>query len=354
MIKRWSRAPTIAASSILPFATAALAIGIFVFDTVTDLEIAVAVLYVAVVLMSVGFSGKRGVVLVSLGCMALTILSYFLTRGGSPESGLINCGISLLAIGATTFLALKIESAEIVAHEARAQLAHIARVTALGELTASIAHEVNQPIAATVINANASLRWLAAEPPNLEEVRHANERIVNDANRAAEIIARVRGLAKRTRPQKDRLDINEVIQEVVSLTTKEIQDNNVSLNMQLSDDLPPILGDRVQLQQVILNVILNAIEAMNGADEALRELFVSTSREGARGVLVAIHDNGRGLDSTNSDQLFEAFYTTKREGMGMGLAISRSIIEAHGGRIWAGPNTPCGAVFRFALPAAAP
>lgn len=340
-------------SSILPSVAAALAAGIFVLDTVTDLEIAVAVLYVAVVLMSVGFCRRRGVILVSLGCMALTIVSYTLTGRGSPEAGLVNCGISLLAIAATTFLALKIESAKVIAHEARAQLAHVARVTALGELAASIAHEVNQPIAAAVINGNAGLRWLASEPPNLEETRDAIRRIVTDANRAADIIARVRGLARRAPLQKDRLSLNEVVKDVMALTAKEMQDSHVSLNIQLSDDLPPVSGDRVQLQQVILNLVLNAIEAMSDADGA-RKLRISTAQEGSKDALVAIHDNGRGLDPTKIDRLFEAFYTTKRGGLGMGLAISRSIIEDHGGRIWAESNTPRGAVFRFTLPAAQP
>jgi C4-dicarboxylate-specific signal transduction histidine kinase len=328
----------------------ALAIGIFVVDTLTDLEIAVAVLYVAVVLMSVGFCRKRGVVLVSLACMALTVLSYLLTQSGSPTTGLINCGISLAAIAATTFLALKIESAELTAHEAKAQLAHIARVTTLGELTASIAHEVNQPLAATVINGNASLHFLAAQPPNLEEARQAIECIVKDANRASDVIARVRGLAKRTPPQKELLNVNETVHEIIMLTTSEIQNNHVSLRTQFSGDLPLIPGDRVQLQQVILNLILNAIEAMNGVAEGSRELLVSTAPDKSNMVLVAIHDTGPGLEPGKITSLFDAFYTTKRDGMGMGLAISRSIIEAHGGRVWAEPNTPRGAVFQFTLP----
>jgi signal transduction histidine kinase len=350
-MKRRSFAPIIATSSILSLAAAALAIGIFVVDTLTDLEIAVAVLYVAVVLMSVGFCQRRGVALVSLGCMALTILSHFLTQSGSSTTGLINCGLSLAAIAATTFLVLKIESAELTAHEAKAQLAHIARVTTLGELTASIAHEVNQPLAATVINGNASLRWLAAQPPNLEEARHAIERIVKDANRAGDVIARVRGLAKRTPPQNDLLNINETVHEVIILTTSEIQNNHISLHTQLSGNLPLIPGDRVQLQQVILNLILNAIEAMNGVSEGSRELLVSTAPDSSNAVLVAIHDTGLGLEPAKIDKLFDAFYTTKRDGMGMGLAISRSIIAAHGGRVWAEPNTPRGAVFQFTLPA---
>jgi len=350
-MKRQMRAPVIRTSSILPVTAAALAIGIFVADTLTDLEIAVAVLYVAVVLMSVGFCRKRGVVLVSLGCMALTILSYFLTQSGSPTTGLINCGISLLAIGATTFLVLKIESAQLTAQEAKAQLAHVARVTTLGELTASIAHEVNQPLAANVINGNASLHFLAAQPPNLEEARQAIECIVKDANRASDVIARVRGLARRTPPQKELLNINETINEIVQLTASEIQNKHVFLRVQLSDDLPLVPGDRVQLQQVILNLILNAMDAMYGTAEGSRELLVSTMADKANIVLVAIHDTGSGLEQGKIENLFNAFYTTKHDGMGMGLAISRTIIEAHGGRIWAGPNTPRGAVFRFTLPA---
>jgi signal transduction histidine kinase len=349
-MKRWPYIPVIQTSSILPVAAAALAIGIFVADTLTDLEIAVAVLYVAVVLMSVGFCRKRGVILVSFGCMALTVLSYFLTPSGSSTTGLINCGISLLAIGATTFLVLKIESVQLTAQEAKAQLAHVARVTTLGELTASIAHEVNQPLAANVINGNASLNFLAAQPPNLEEARQAIECIVKDANRASEVIARVRGLAKRTPPQKELLNINETVIEIVQLTANEIHNNHVLLRVQLSDDLPLVPGDPIQLQQVILNLILNAIEAMNGVAQVSREVLVKTAANRSNTVLVAIHDTGLGFAPGKIDTLFDAFYTTKHDGMGMGLAISRTIIEAHGGRIWAEPNAPRGAVFQFTLP----
>jgi signal transduction histidine kinase len=349
-MKPRSYAPAIATSPILPLATVALTIGIFVLDTVTNLEIAVAVLYVAVVLMSVGFCQKRGVVLVALGCAALTVLSFFISESGSPTTGLINCGISLLAIAATTFLILKIDSAEMTAHEAKAQLAHIARVTALGELTASIAHEVNQPLTATVINAKASLHFLAAQPPNLEEARQAIECIAKDATRASDVVARVRDLAKRTPPQKELLNINETVNEIIKLTSSEIQNNHISLRTRFSDGLPLILGDRVQLQQVILNLVLNAIEAMNGVAEGSRELLVKTAADNSNAVLVAIHDTGHGLELGKIDNLFNAFYTSKRDGMGMGLAISRSIIEAHGGRVWAAPNTPQGAIFQFTLP----
>src|SRR5664280_758511 len=349
-MKPRSYAPAIATSPILPLATAALAVAIFVIDTVTNLEIAVAVLYVAVVLMSVGFCQKRGVILVSLACGALTVLSFFLTESGPSTTGLINCGISLLAIAATTLLVLRIESAELTAQQAKAQLAHIARVTALGELTASIAHEVNQPLTATVINAKASLHFLAAQPPNLEEARQAIECIAKDATRASDVVARVRDLAKRTPPQKELLNINETVNEIIKLTSSEIQNNHISLRTQFSNGLPLILGDRVQLQQVILNLVLNAIEAMNGVADDSRELLIKTAEDNSNSVLVAIHDTGSGLEPDKIDSLFDAFYTTKRDGMGMGLAISRSIIEAHGGRVWAEPNTPQGAIFQFTLP----
>jgi C4-dicarboxylate-specific signal transduction histidine kinase len=300
--------------------------------------------------MSVNFCQTRGVMLVAAGCMALTVLSYFLTRTGSPHSGLINHLISLSAIGATTYLALKIESAEVAAHEARAQLTHIARVTTLGELTASIAHEVNQPLAAVVTSANACLRWLAGQPPNLEKAKQAVERIVRDANRASDVVGRVRGLAKRAPSLREWLNINEIMLEVLVLTRREVEQNRITLQTQLSDDLPPVLGDRIQLQQVILNLIINAVEAIGAPDEGPREVLISSAKGESNGVLLTVRDSGRGLDPAKLDDIFDAFHTTKPMGMGMGLAVSRSIIEAHGGRLWAMPNEPRGAAFQFTLP----
>jgi C4-dicarboxylate-specific signal transduction histidine kinase len=337
-------------SSVLPFAAAALAIVIFVFDTVTDLEIAVAVFYVAVVLMSVSFTQKRGVVLVAATCVTLTLVSYFLTQKGSLRAGLINCLISLSAIGATTYLALKIEAARAAMHEARAQLTHIARVTSLGELTASIAHEVNQPLGAIVTNANACLRWLSGERPNLEEVKQGIDEIVSDANRASKVIGRIRALTKRAPPRKDWLDINESILEIVSLTRNEIRRNHISLRTELSDRLPLVLGDRIQLQQVILNLVINAIEAVDPVGQGPREVMISSIKDPANGVNVSVLDSGTGLNPGKLDHVFDAFHTTKPEGLGMGLAISRSIVEDHGGRIWARRNTPRGAVIQFTLP----
>ncbi|MEW6640624.1 sensor histidine kinase [Bradyrhizobium elkanii] len=336
--------------SILPLIAAILAIAIFILDTVTDLEIAAAVFYVAVVLMSVSFCQKRGVMLVGAACIALAILSYFLTRSGSPEAGLINCVISISAITATTYLVLKIDSARVAVYEARAQLAHIARVTALGELTASIAHEVNQPLAAVVTNGNAGLRWLTNQPPNVEKTKQTLERIVREANRASEIVGRIRNLAKKTGPQNERFNFNETVLETIALMLSEIQRNHVSLQTELQDDLPLVFGDRIQLQQVVLNLLVNAVEAMAMMEEGPHNLLVSTTNDNTRTVLFAVHDTGTGLEPDKLNRLFDAFYTTKLEGMGMGLAISRSIVEAHGGRIWATQNERRGAIFQFELP----
>ena len=341
----------ITAPWLLPAVTAALAAAIFIGDTIADLEIAFPAFYTVVVLMSVRFCKRRAVILVGAGCIGLTLLSDLLTAAtGSSGIGVINTTISILAIAITTYLALKIESEKEAAYEARSQLAHVGRVTTLGELTASIAHEVNQPLAAAVINGNACLRWLADEPPNLDEARQAVTRLVKDANRASEIIAQVRALTKSSPPQKDWLAINDIILATVSLIDSEILQNNVSLRTELADDVPPVQGDRVQLQQVILNLILNALEAMSRIPEGSRLLTISSARIDAKGALVTVQDSGVGLAPENLDRAFSAFYTTKPEGMGMGLAISRSIVEAHGGRIWATPNSPRGAVFQFILP----
>jgi|ERR1700688_3342330 len=338
-------------ASLLPVVTIALAAGIFVVDTITDLEIAIPAFYTVVVLLAVRFCKKRGVIFVGVGCCALTLLSDLLTANtGASHIGIINTAISLLAIITTTYLALKIESEKVAAYEARSQLAHVVRVTTLGELTASIAHEVNQPLAAAVINGNACMRWLAAEPPNLDEARQAVARLVKDANRASDIIAQVRALTKSSPPEKDWLQINDIILATVLLLESEILQNQVSLRTALSDDAPLVQGGRVQLQQVILNLILNAIEAMNRASEGARELIISSEKNDSKGVLITVQDSGTGLAPANLDRLFSAFYTTKPDGMGMGLAISRSIVEAHGGRIWAIPNSPRGAVFQFILP----
>ncbi len=219
----------------------------------------------------------------------------------------------------------------------------------LGELTASIAHEVNQPLAAIVTNGNACLRWLGGATPNLLEARQAVERIIKDSYRASEVISRIRKLVKKTPPGNDWVNLNEVIDEVFALAQNEARRNRVLLKQELKDDLPLVRGDRVQLQQVILNLIMNGLEAIANND-GMRELTVSSDRDRTDRVSVAVSDSGEGLDAANVERVFDAFFTTKPDGMGMGLAISRTIIESHGGRLWATANSPRGAVFQFTLP----
>lgn len=239
--------------------------------------------------------------------------------------------------------------AEQELRQAQAELAHITRVMTLGELTASIAHEVNQPITGVVTSAEAGLRWLAAEPPDLSEVRELLSRIVKDGGRAGDVIHRIRALIKKAPTRVAPLDINETVLDVVALTRTELLKHNVSLQTEFAASLPLIEGDRIQVQQVILNLILNAVEAMSDLDESTRELHISTGREGLSGVRVTVRDFGPGLDPQSADHLFDAFYTTKPNGLGMGLPICRSIVEAHGGRLWVSANAPRGAVFQFTL-----
>ena len=240
--------------------------------------------------------------------------------------------------------------AEEALRSAQAELTHANRVATMGQLTASIVHEVSQPIAATVLNAQAALRWLGAQPRNLNEVRQILDQITDDSKRAGDIIDRIRALIKKAPPRKEGLEINEAILEVIALTRGEVLQNGVSVRTQLAEGLPLIQADRVQLQQVILNLIVNAVEAMSGASEGARELLISTGGDASNGVLVSLRDSGPGLDPANLERLFDAFYTTKSSGLGMGLSICHSIIEAHGGRIWAGANEPRGAAFHFTLP----
>jgi PAS domain S-box-containing protein len=240
--------------------------------------------------------------------------------------------------------------AEEALHAMQAELAHANRVTTMGELSASIAHEVNQPIAATVTNAQAALRWLRAHPPDLDEVRASLSRIVEDGNRAGNVIGGIRAFINKVPPRKDRFDLNEAILEMIALTRSEMLKHGISLHTEFAPGLPRVEGDRTQLQQVILNLVVNAIEAMGGIDEGTREFRINTERAAAGGVLVTARDSGPGLDPENVERVFTAFYTTKPKGMGMGLAICRSMVEAHGGRMWASANEPRGAVFQFTLP----
>ena len=343
-------------------------------------------LFYAAIVISAWFGGMGpGLLAVALATMAIDYYLvpplYTLRLGPKPFSFLVVFGF--LAI-LTSWMSTKRRQAEEALRQARdeldmrvqertkelrqanetlkergetlqtvqAELAHVTRVMTLGELTASIAHEVNQPLAAIVTNGNACLRWLAGPQPNFDEAQHAVERIIKDSYRASEVISRVRSLVKKAPPRNDPVDLNDVILEVFALAQSEAGRSRVILNSKLADGLPPVLGDRVQLQQVILNLVVNGIEAMSDTNEGERELTVSSSKDESNNLVVAVRDSGHGLDAANLERVFDAFFTTKSHGMGMGLAISRTIIESHGGRLWATSNSPKGAVFQFTLPAA--
>ena len=244
---------------------------------------------------------------------------------------------------------VRANKAERALQDVRTELARVSRITSLGALTASIAHEINQPIASVLINASAGLRWLGSDPPDLQEVREALERVRRDGARAGDVIGRIRALARKDPVKVDELDLNEAIREVIALTRGEIAHSRVTLSTHLAE-VAPIRGDRVQLQQVILNLILNAIEAMG--DNEPRDLLIETREKDGANILVSVSDSGPGLDPATVDRLFEPFYTTKKGGMGIGLSLCRSIIEAHEGRIWARQNAARGSTFQFTLPVA--
>jgi len=239
--------------------------------------------------------------------------------------------------------------AEQELHKTQAELAHIARVTTMGELTSSIAHEVNQPLAAIVTNGNACLRWLSNDPPNVEEARQTVTRMVKDGHRASEVVGRIRAFFRKTVPQRVQVDINQLVEDVIAMVPSELQRNRVQLQTELTDDLPPVVGDPIQLQQVLVNLVINAIEAM-GNVSGRRELVIKSGLYEPGSVLVSVEDSGVGFDEQNAAQLFNAFYTTKLQGLGMGLSISRTTIESYGGRLWATTNNGAGATFQFTLP----
>jgi len=245
---------------------------------------------------------------------------------------------------------IRADHAEHALRKAQAELAHVTRVTTLGEMTASIAHEVNQPLAGVIANAEACLRWLDRKTPDLDAVRRSVEWVIDDSNRASEVIRRVRALAKKTDIEKAPLDVNDVIREVMALVQRELIRHRVSLRMDLAPVLPRILGDRVQLEQVVINLVMNGVEAMQSITDRPHELVIRSGQDETQQVLVSVTDCGVGISAEHADRLFNAFFTTKANGMGMGLSICRSIMEAHGGRLWATANIPHGATFHLNLP----
>jgi signal transduction histidine kinase len=242
--------------------------------------------------------------------------------------------------------------AEAALREAAAELAHVTRVTTMGELTATIAHEVNQPLTAVAANANACLRWLAGDAPNLDEACASAQRIIRDAHRASEVIGRVRGLLTRTPPTGVALDVNDIVEETAALVRGEAQRRQTSVTTDLAARLRPVVGDRVQLQQVLLNLIMNGIEAMGAVTERPRRLVIRTGQSEANSLVVTVQDCGTGIDPEHAQRLFEPFFSTKPDGLGMGLSVCRTIVERHGGRLWVVPNAGFGATFHVSLPVA--
>jgi len=460
--------------AILPVVAATvIAAAIFVVDSITHPEIAVAPLYAAVVLLVIKVLDTRGVLMVAAGCILLAIISVAIhDREGLSLVAIVNLFASIAAISVTTYLALRNQAADralleqahlldvvhdgiivrdmndVVAYwnqgaehlygwprdqavgkishqllqtvfpvsldelkanilrtgrwegevlhtrrdgvqltvasrwslqrdhrgdpvatietnnditarkraedalqRTQSELAHVSRITTLGQLVASIAHEVNQPLAAIVANGEAGLRWLSHPTPKSEQTRHAFERIISEGLRASEVIKRLRSLSEKRAAERIPLDINEVINDVLPLVQREAHNNNVSLQIQAAPELPAVIGDRIQLQQVVLNLVMNAIEAMSDVTDRPRCILIRTSLDEDSQVVISVQDTGPGISPEDAGRLFNPFFSTKSYGMGMGLSICRSIVESHDGRIWANQNVDHGATLRFALPA---
>lgn len=324
---------------------------ILALDISTDVVINVGVLYVIVVFMSLRFCDTRGVIIVALCCGVLTAIGWYLSSGNTwATAAITNRLLGLLALGFATFLGLRDRAAHIALQEAGMQLARANRVATMGELTASIAHEIKQPLTGIITDTYAASCWLAAEPPNVEGLKESLENIVSAAERASAVTDRIRALVKKEPMRKDSLNLNDVIAEVLFFIRNELQRNHISFQTRLASDLRPVIGDRVQLQQVLLNLILNAVEAMRELDVGRRQVVVTSTNDDSNGVLVMVRDFGKGLSADDRAKLFTAFYTTKPGGMGMGLKISRSIVERHAGRLSAIQNEGSGATFQMWLP----
>jgi signal transduction histidine kinase len=352
-------APASGRLSIFPFATALAALAIFAADAVTPPDCVVAGLYVIVILMAGQFLSGRRLWLAAAGCVGLTVLAQFVAQRPGLRNdeaayvGAFNTGVSIGAIVVSCHLVLRGRAAEADLRRAQADLAHISRVTIMGELAASIAHEVNQPIAGALANAGACLRWLAGDAPNLEKAREAAARIVRDGERASQIVGRVRQIFVKGDPERAPVNLSQLAHETIDLLSHEAARYAITVQTELAVNLPQVLADRVQVQQVMVNLIVNAIDAMK-AVPGTRELVLTSRRSEDGQIWVSVSDTGVGLPPQQAEQMFDAFFTTKPQGTGMGLSISRSIIEAHHGRLWAGPNEAGGAVFLFSLPVSAP
>jgi C4-dicarboxylate-specific signal transduction histidine kinase len=345
-------------SSILPLVAGAAALAIFAVDTSTHSEIAYSVLYVGVILLSVRFLDRRAVLWVTLGLIALATLSYVITAQGKFSTvGISNLLISVVAIGITAYIAIEnetvhkaIRSTEDKLRKAEVELAHVNRTATLGELAASISHEVNQPLAAIMTNGEVCLRLLDQDQVDREELRALMADVISSSRRAGEIIQRVRALSKKAALDTKPVDVNDVLREAIALVQREFDGRGISLRSDLANTLPPVLGDRVLLQQVIINLMVNGMEAIESAHDAPRQLWVRSNQNSAGEIVVTVEDSGIGIAPNDTGRVFDAFFTTKPSGMGMGLSICKSIVEAHGGRILAVPNAGSGATFQVTLP----
>ena len=353
-LREWSK------GSVAPFVWGGIALALLtLIGTLFDAQHgAAALLYLsAVVLTSLWGRFVPALLVLILAILGLTYLfpsEYwtFQILGGTTDV------VALITFVAVAFLVTRLIARTRIAAEAlraaQADLAHVSRIMTMGELTTSIAHEVNQPLAGIVTNAGACLRWLAGDPPNLEEAREAARRIIRDGNRASDVIGRIRALARKAETNKQPMDVNDAVREVLALTDAEVRRNAVLVRWELAGDLPPVLGDRVQLAQVVINLVVNAIHAMSQTGGRRRLLSISsrTSLDDSNSqmAVLEIEDTGTGIDPKAANNLFAAFHTTKADGMGMGLSISRTIVESHGGSISATPGDRWGALFTIRLP----
>jgi len=322
---------------------------IFTVDTSTHYEVAVAVFYAVVILTAARLLRRRALLWLAAGCLGLTCLSFLLTPHGDLHAGSINFAISLTAIVMVAWLVINMEAARDAAHAAQAQLLRLARVQRLDGLTTAIAHEVNQPLAAIVTSGHACQRWLGQTPPNLPKAQQALERILGDAGRASQIVTRVRSLSRGEPVQAAGFDFNQVVMEVLALSKAEMERHRIELALELAQDLPPAFADSIQIGQVIGNLVLNAIEAMAAQPGKAHMLRIGSLLKDGK-IMLTVADTGAGIPAAVQDHLFDAFWTTKPDGLGVGLSISRTMIEANGGQIWAESGTGGGAVFCISVP----
>ncbi len=289
--------------------------------------------------------------LFAVGCLSFFFSSpLYSLRVERTEDIVALCAFLTCSMFITGLAARMRSTSEEELQQTRADLARFARVAVLGELTASIAHEVNQPLSGVMSSANACRRWLTSHPPNIERATQSVERIVRDADRARNVVERVRGLIRNNPPKRAEVIVNDALREVILLTRREVTLNRINLEAEFAEDLPLVMADRIQLQQVCLNLVMNAIESFKNLSEGPRDLLIRTEKDSSENILLSVSDTGSGLGIGRSEDIFSAFYTTKPEGIGMGLKICRSIVEAHGGRLWVSDNIPRGTKFQFTLP----